>query len=163
MSFQKPRIFHVVLCIFIFVLDRASKIWALHSLQGEASQEVFCLSGIEGFFTFATNSGAAWGVMSSYPLLLLGIRGVFVLLLSYLAFFTRLSHMAAFGVFLILSGAISNIVDSFMYGEVIDMLHVRFWGYDYPIFNIADTAITCGALLFLFSSWSLHNDSSSSE
>jgi len=50
----------------------------------------------------------------------------------------------------VISGAIGNILDYFIYGHVVDMMHFVFWGYDYPVFNIADSFICIGvALLFL--------------
>ena len=54
---------------------------------------------------------------------------------------------------LILGGAIGNLIDRICFGHVIDFIHCTFWGYEFPIFNIADSCITIGVLsLLLFSS-----------
>jgi len=45
---------------------------------------------------------------------------------------------------LILTGAVGNVLDYFVYGHVIDMLHFVLWTYDFPVFNIADSLITLG-------------------
>ena len=45
---------------------------------------------------------------------------------------------------LILAGAISNVIDTFVYGHVVDMIHFTFWGYDYAVFNLADSAVCLG-------------------
>ncbi len=148
---QKLSPFHLLTFISTFLLDRITKAWAFHALQGPESKEIFSFDGIDIFFTFATNTGAAWGFMSSFPTALIIIRFCFIFFLFYLIAYTKSSQSSLFGLILILSGAISNILDSFIYGVVIDMIHFRFWSYDYPIFNLADCCITIGTCIFLIS------------
>jgi signal peptidase II len=50
---------------------------------------------------------------------------------------------------LVLAGAIGNLVDRLVYGYVIDFLHVYYQQWDFPVFNIADVAISMGAALLL--------------
>ena len=52
-----------------------------------------------------------------------------------------------FGYFLVLSGALSNIIDRLKYGCVIDFINLKFW----PVFNLADALIVVGAILILYS------------
>ena len=52
-----------------------------------------------------------------------------------------------------LAGALGNIVDSLFLGHVVDMIHVVFWGWDYPVFNVADSFIFLGCLGFLWDSF----------
>lgn len=54
---------------------------------------------------------------------------------------------------LIIAGAVGNVADFFLYGHVVDMLHFVFWGYDFPIFNVADSAISIGIGLLFVISW----------
>jgi signal peptidase II len=60
-------------------------------------------------------------------------------------------RMFCWALALIMGGAIGNLVDRLMYGHVIDFLdfHLAGWGH-FPAFNIADSAITIGAILFIF-------------
>jgi signal peptidase II len=51
---------------------------------------------------------------------------------------------------LILGGAIGNVIDRVLYGAVIDFLDFHAYGYHWPAFNVADTAISCGAALLIF-------------
>ncbi len=58
--------------------------------------------------------------------------------------------LAQCGLALILGGAAGNAVDRVMHGGVTDFLEVRLWTYIWPAFNVADSAITVGAVLVLF-------------
>ena len=58
--------------------------------------------------------------------------------------------LAQCGLALILGGAAGNALDRVMHGGVTDFLEVRLWTYIWPAFNVADSAITIGAILVLF-------------
>jgi signal peptidase II len=58
--------------------------------------------------------------------------------------------MAQCGLALILGGAAGNALDRVIHGGVTDFLEVRLWTYVWPAFNVADSAITIGAVLVLF-------------
>ncbi len=101
--------------------------------------------------THAINTGAAWGVLADFPNALVLVR---ILLISALIiYFLGVNHRPSWNVplCLIISGAIGNVIDYFYYGYVVDMLQFQFWGYDYPIFNIADSAIFIGSFWILLS------------
>jgi signal peptidase II len=51
---------------------------------------------------------------------------------------------------LILGGAIGNVIDRFLYGGVVDFLDFHAFGYHWPAFNVADSAISCGAVLLIW-------------
>lgn len=108
--------------------------------------------GIEFTITHATNKGAAWGILSDWQQPLLYFRLFLIaFLFIYIVFFNkRRSWEIPF--VMILAGAIANVVDYFLYGHVIDMLHFVFWGYSYPVFNIADASIFIGVAWLLISS-----------
>ncbi|MGA8164543.1 MAG: signal peptidase II [Waddliaceae bacterium] len=100
--------------------------------------------GIEGSIVHATNRGAAWGMFSDFQNYLLLFRLVFIAgLFVYILFFNR-NRFPVIPLTLILVGAIGNILDYFIYGHVVDMFHFVFWGYDYPVFNLADSTIFIG-------------------
>lgn len=112
------------------------------------------IGGIEFSINHMTNTGAAWGIFEHYQLPLILVRIALILgLFIYLLYFN--SHRSwVFPLVLIISGAIANVIDYFVYGHVIDMLHFVLWGYDFPVFNVADSAISIGIIwLFLVSSF----------
>jgi signal peptidase II len=91
-------------------------------------------------------------MLSDFQPYLLALRIVLVLaLLAYVMFFNA-DNRRRLPLVLIIAGAFGNILDYFIYGHVIDMFHFILWGYDYPIFNIADSSIFIGIIwLFFFS------------
>jgi signal peptidase II len=100
--------------------------------------------GIEFSITHLTNSGAAWGALKGYQDYLLLVR--LLLLAAMLVYVYRLNKQPALQFFLtlVIAGAFGNVLDYFIYGHVIDMLHFVLWGYDFPVFNIADSAVCVG-------------------
>jgi signal peptidase II len=108
-------------------------------------------AGVEFSINHMTNTGAAWGVFGNYQLPLIILRiGLILGLCLYLFYFNRYSSWRL-PLILILAGATGNVLDFFIYGHVVDMLHFVIWGYDFPVFNFADSAISIGigSLFFL--------------
>jgi signal peptidase II len=101
------------------------------------------------------NRGAAFGILKN-QLFLFILSSIFAIILIYFNLKksrnkNKLSlNNLALG--LILSGAIGNLIDRLLLGYVVDFLDFRVW----PVFNVADSAITVGAVLL---AWSLLKDS----
>lgn len=105
-------------------------------------------TGIDCEITHTCNTGAAWGMFSTFPQVLVFFRLIFIcVLIIYILFSAQKSSIVPLS--LIAAGAIGNVVDYFLYGHVIDMIHFRFWGWSYPVFNVADAAI-CSGTFWLF-------------
>lgn len=100
--------------------------------------------GVEFSLSFTTNTGAAWGAFSAYQLPLLALRMALIALMGWYVAFRAQGLEVKLPLLLILVGAIGNVSDYFLYGHVIDMLHLVLWGYDFPVFNLADSYITLG-------------------
>lgn len=102
--------------------------------------------GIDFSLEKVLNDGAMWGVFSEYFSFLLFFRiCVTAALVVILLWFTKKKVVAVLLTILI-SGALGNIIDSLIYGHVIDMLHFTFSGNSYGVFNLADTYIFIGCL-----------------
>jgi signal peptidase II len=145
-----------VLPLLIILLDFTTKRLAVLYLQHMC--EAPCLYpyggigvfenflGIEFSLSLMTNKGAAWGLGGEYQVPLLLIRiGVVIGLVIYLLW-KRPPIKQQIGFMLVIGGAIGNIADYFLYGHVIDMFHFVLWGYDYPVFNVADISIFLGII-----------------
>jgi signal peptidase II len=137
---------------FVLVFDAFCKVWVYQSIEPMDYYEytypyggVDLFSnflGIEGSLVYAKNTGAAWGLFAGYqiPLLVVRIALIGVLVVSF--FSSNRQHPIAMA--MILAGAFGNILDYFFYGHVVDFFHFILWGWDYPVFNIADSAIFLG-------------------
>ncbi len=108
--------------------------------------------GLEFSINHMTNTGAAWGVLGNYQLPLIILRIGLIIGLCYYLICCNRETSWQIPLVLIIAGALGNVLDFFIYGHVVDMFHFVLWGYDFPVFNVADSAISIGiALLFLLS------------
>lgn len=92
--------------------------------------------------TLVKNTGTAFGLFTNQNVLFVILGIIFVILLSIFFFkFKKKEFLFKFCFIFILSGALSNLFDRLRLGYVVDYIDLRFW----PVFNIADSAITVGA------------------
>jgi signal peptidase II len=159
---QKPswRTAFIIGCC-IFVLDFITKLIAATAfplpdvIGGADTSSPFVVFenffGIELSFTHTVNSGAAWGIFADFPKVLVMLRLILIIVLIYYLIIVNKRKSWRIPLVLIISGAIGNVIDNFLYGYVIDMIHFRFWGYDYPVFNIADSSIFIGSIWIMSS------------
>lgn len=102
------------------------------------------IGGIEFSIVRLSNTGAAWGMFTQWQEYLLALRLILIGgMILYLLFYNKTSY-TIIPLSMIIAGAMGNVLDMFIYGYVVDMIHFVFWGYDFPAFNIADSAICLG-------------------
>ena len=110
---------------------------------------------VTGFFdlVLAYNKGAAFSLLAAAPgwqtplFIAVALAAVFVITLLLVRSTGRVPYRA--GLALILGGALGNLVDRLQYGHVVDFLLLHAYGYAWPAFNVADSAITVGATLLV--------------
>jgi signal peptidase II len=95
------------------------------------------------------NKGAAWGAFEGIPSYLFFFRVAFLGVLLAVYFTAQMRSVSRAALAVILAGAAGNIIDTVMWGHVVDMIHLQFWGWDHPVFNVADLAICKGAVTML--------------
>lgn len=100
--------------------------------------------GIEFSITHSINKGAAWGLFSDYTIYLLAFRIILLYCFFYYLLHLKNSSSLKLPLTLVIVGGIGNVLDFFIYGHVIDMFFFVFWGYRYPIFNVADASVFIG-------------------
>jgi len=102
------------------------------------------------------NPGAAFSFLSSAAGwqrgLFIGIALVASVLIVYLLHRHATDRLFCFGLSLILGGALGNLIDRIWLGAVVDFLHFHLAQYYWPAFNLADSAITCGAAVLIWDS-----------
>jgi signal peptidase II len=131
-------------------LDRASKAWFETQTAEGWRHEV-----IHNFFylVHTKNPGIAFSLLANSPspllriLLIAGALVIIGLIAWLLVAGPNLSALNAAGLALLLGGAAGNVVDRIVHGGVTDFLEFYLGPYRYPAFNVADSAITLGAML----------------
>lgn len=127
----------------ILALDQWVKYWITANLPLGESMPL-----LPGFMQLRTvhNFGAAWSSFSGMRWLLVGVTSVIVLAVAYVLVRRIVRHpLGVAACFLILSGGLGNIIDRVRLGYVVDMFDFQFMNY--PVFNVADIAVVCGAVL----------------
>lgn len=114
---------------------------------------------IPGFFDIRKvfNYGAAWGIMEGHRIFLVAISaGMLALLWHSRRDFLKSGRMCRIGVGLLVGGIIGNLIDRVKLGYVVDFLDFHWRGWSFPAFNIADSAICVGILLYFISTLVAH-------
>lgn len=129
--------------LLVAVLDQIIKFIALESLSPGQSIPV-----IPRFFHFTLvyNTGIAFGFFNQHPGFLFALISISILVLAAVGVnAAKTDRISLISFALILGGAIGNWLDRLRHHAVIDYLDFRVW----PVFNLADTAITIGVILFI--------------
>lgn len=106
---------------------------------------------IQNFFSFhfIENYGGAWSILNNKVdfLIIISILSLFIIYRFMYSFKQNKRNNLAFG--LILGGIVGNLIDRVFLGYVRDFLAFKFFSYQYPIFNLADTFIVVGVFLLI--------------
>lgn len=137
------------LITFIIVLggDLVTKLVVNESMQLGQSYQV-----IKNFFyfTYIHNTGAAWGMLSGHFFMFYAISIIAgIMLIYYFIKSDKSQVLLRFGIVLIFSGMLGNLYDRVFFHYVRDFLDFFVFGYDFPIFNIADMGVVIGVLLII--------------
>lgn len=143
----------------VFVLDQLTKLYIVRHLR---LFEQIDLIPHWLAITYTLNSGAAFSLFTNLPpamrgLLLDGLAGAAVLVLAVLLARGARPSIVSAAFALIMGGAAGNLLDRAVRGRVIDFIYVHYYAWSYPVFNIADSAITIGVAIILIHSVFSHD------
>jgi signal peptidase II len=137
----------------IVVADQLTKAWVLALFApGERLP-------VTGFFNLVLvyNRGAAFSFLSSAPgwqtPLFIAVAVGAAAVVSFLLVRTRGGSLFRGALALVLGGAVGNVIDRLRFGQVVDFLDFHAFGWHWPAFNVADSAITVGAALLILESF----------
>ncbi len=151
MSRAALRFFYLTVAAVVILLDRLTKLYVDHHVALNFGN----VPVIPNFFSIShvENTGAAFSLFAEWPQrvrvpLLVGFSTAAMVVVCYLlwksaAKFTWTGLALAF----ILGGAVGNLYDRILFGRVTDFLHFYIGNHMWPDFNLADSAIVCGATL----------------
>jgi signal peptidase II len=133
------------------VADQLTKVAALTLLSQGTVIPVFPGFNLALRFNTGASFGMMGGIMAGKPLLMAALTGALTLAFAVMAF--RAQHaLERAGFALVVGGALGNIIDRLRQGAVTDFLDFYWRDWHWPTFNVADIAITLGAVLILAAS-----------
>ena len=142
-----------LISLFVFLLDILSKNFIQKKIIYGEQVEITSFLSLVHF----QNTGAAFSFLSDQGgwqrYFLIAISLLAVLYIPWLINQYKKNILIVIGLLLILGGAIGNLYDRISYGYVIDFVYLHIAEFYWPAFNVADSAISLGVLLFLYGSF----------
>lgn len=142
----------LALAAAVLILDQITKWWIVFTLMQQSGA-----IPVTPFFNLVLgwNRGVSFGMLDSDSqagvwILSLVAVAISVVLGVWLYRADRLR--VAIGIGLVIGGAVGNVIDRVRWGAVVDFLDLHWAGYHWPAFNVADSAITIGALVLILDS-----------
>lgn len=138
---------HYLIFLFLLGIDQASKFYIDSTFKLNEH-----LSIIPNFFriTYTRNEGAAWSILEGKMVFFYIVSVLAIILLGYFYKHTKKQeYMSRLGIVFMLSGTIGNFIDRLQFQYVRDFLDFQIFGYDFPIFNVADMALCIGVFLVI--------------
>lgn len=152
MSTNAARTTHFLLAVLVLLLDR----WTKHLVAARIAMYTH-IQIIPGLFrlTHTENTGAAFSLFADSPshwktALLIGFSAIAMVVVSVLLWRqSQVLSLTGIALSLILGGAVGNLWDRVASGRVVDFLLFYYKRYQWPVFNLADSAIVIGASLLV--------------
>ena len=139
----------ILISFIVIIIDFITKLIISNNLVMNSSVEI-----IPNFFslTYTHNYGGAWSIFYNNTLAITIISFIVIMGIIYYLLKNKVTKkIEVIGYSLLLGGAIGNFIDRIVYGYVIDFFDFYIFGYDFPIFNVADIGIVIGIILLLIS------------
>lgn len=154
----KKNIFYFFFILFIFILDRISKLWIISIFNSENNLEIKISSFIN--LNLIWNKGIAFGLFSygekfEYNLL----TGLIIMIISIVFWMIiKTKGLEKYGFLMILGGALGNIFDRLYYSAVPDFIDIYYKNFHWFVFNVADIFICLGVFFMILSEFIGNNN-----
>ena len=153
----KKNIFYFFFILFIFILDRISKLWIISIFNSENNLEIKISSFIN--LNLIWNKGIAFGLFSygekfEYNLL----TGLIIMIIGIVFWMIiKTKGLEKYSFLMILGGALGNIFDRLYYSAVPDFIDIYYKNFHWFVFNVADIFITVGVLMLIINEITIKN------
>ena len=153
----KKIVLNSIIIIFIFSIDRISKIYILKIAEIESSVDIYLTPYLN--FYLIWNKGIAFGFFSFnesliYNLITLVITVIILIILSMII---KSNGFKKYSLMIVMGGALGNLFDRIYYSAVPDFIDFHINGYHWFIFNVADIFVTVGILCLIFDEMFINN------
>ena len=148
---KKQFILNFIIILFIFFLDRISKVYVLNIAENEGIVNFKINSFLNIILVW--NSGIGFGLFQLEQAFTYNLFTTLIILINilivYFLFYTESLNKIFFS--MILGGSLGNLYDRVYYSAVPDFIDLNYNGYHWFVFNVADIFITIGIFLLIFS------------
>lgn len=150
-EWRKEMIIYYLLALVILAVDQLTK-WLVVRFMS-VGQSIPIIDGLF-YFTSHRNKGAAFGILQNQRIFFILVTAVVVAgVIYYLWRVKGQKRLLSVALSLLLGGALGNFIDRLFRGEVVDFFDVKIplgtFYYDFPIFNVADSALVIGVIILL--------------
>lgn len=140
---------YFIIAIIIIILDQITKFAAVKFLRDNSPYVV-----IKDFFQlyYVENTGAAFGIFKNCRILfiIVSILVIIFVILFMFKYLNTLNNTMKIALALFIGGSIGNLIDRIRIGYVVDFISFKLpFGYDFPVFNVADTFIVISTILIM--------------
>lgn len=139
-----------IIVVIVLVLDQLTKFM----VQNSAVLQTQSIPVIPKFFylAYVQNTGAAWSVFADKTQLLALVSAVAVGVMLWYVITRKPKKWIMFALALMIGGAAGNMIDRIWLGYVRDFFDFYPFGYNFPVFNVADIALTIGVIMLILAS-----------
>jgi signal peptidase II len=144
---NKKKIYLFVFVLFLFTIDRISKILILKNFLNNSLSEIYFNSFLN--FSLVWNSGIGFGILQIEPNIFYSIISIIITAINLILIYwmlTSSNYLESIFISTILGGALGNLFDRFYYSSVPDFIDLHYESFHWFTFNIADIFITIGII-----------------
>ena len=147
---NKKIFFYFLITLFIFVLDRISKIYVINIAETYGQVDIYLNKFLNIILVW--NSGIGFGLLSFEKQFLYNLITLIIILVNFLILYLGIksNNFKGFLFFIILGGSLGNLFDRLYYSAVPDFIDVNYNGFHWFIFNVADIFISLGIICLIF-------------
>ena len=142
-DYMKKKIY--LLSFIFFIIDLISKICITNtklSMPYKIIKNFFYIDRV-------TNTGGAFSLFMGETVLLIIVAILVLIYIDRRVIDDIKTKLECIGISMTIGGILGNLLDRVIYGKITDFLSFKFWSYNFPVFNLADTFICMGILLLL--------------
>ena len=148
--FFKKTFIYFAIILFIFLLDRISKLYILSILEDSGFVDI----NINQFINFILvwNSGVGFGLFSFEQSTIYNLITLIIILINLIIIYLiiKTKDFSKYFYLIILGGSLGNLFDRIYYSSVPDFIDISYKGYHWFVFNIADIFISLGIICLIF-------------
>ena len=149
-NFFKKYLYELIIIIFIFTIDRVSKLYVISFYEKTGISEIYFSKYLNIHFIW--NEGIAFGLFSFGSSFFYNVLSSIILLIIIFLFFYafKSNGIKKYSLLMIFAGALGNLFDRLYYKSVPDFIDFHFQNFHWFIFNVADIFITLGVIFMIF-------------